>query len=75
LTSRIADPDHHDGCYFERPPEKLVLEGYRRWMAGFETGSVTPWEMTFSLYTEMLGPKEGRLALSELSHFVRTLRQ
>jgi hypothetical protein len=75
LTVRISDFDPHEGCYFERPPEKLVLEGYRRWMAGFETGSVTPWEMTFSLYTDMLGAAEGRRALSELSHFVRTLRQ
>ncbi|MFU0504276.1 hypothetical protein [Pseudaminobacter sp. NGMCC 1.201702] len=63
------------GCYFERAPEKLVLEGYRRWLAGFETGSVAPWELTFTLYTEILGAAEGRRALTELSHFVRTLRQ
>jgi hypothetical protein len=64
-----------DGCYFDRAPEKLVLEGYRRWMAGFETGSVTPWEMTLTLYTDLLGGESGRRALSDLSHFVRTLRQ
>lgn len=29
--------------YFDRLPEKLVLEGYRRWTAGFETGSIIPW--------------------------------
>lgn len=75
MTSRVSDFDRQEGCYFERPPEKLVLEGYRRWMAGFETGSVTPWEMTFTLYTGMLGAAEGRRALAELSHFVRTLRQ
>jgi hypothetical protein len=64
-----------DGCYFGRAPEKLVLEGYCRWIAGFDTGSVAPWELTFDLYTELLGPAHGRRVLSELSHFVRTLRQ
>ncbi len=62
-------------CYFARPPEMLVLEGYRRWMAGFDTGSVAPWELTHSLYAELLGPEEGRHALAELAHFVRTLRR
>jgi hypothetical protein len=63
------------GCYFERPPERLVLEGYRRWLAGFETGSVVPWEMTQTLYDELLGPAQGRHVVAELSHFVRTLRR
>ncbi|TKT82607.1 hypothetical protein [Aquamicrobium sp. LC103] len=61
-------------CYFQRKPEKLVLEGYRRWMAGFETGSVAPWEMTWELYAAALGARPGRQALAELSNFVRTLR-
>lgn len=68
------DYDKHDGCYFDRPPEKLVLEGYRRWLAGYESGSVTPWEMTQILYEELLGA-EGRRVVTELSHFVRTLRR
>jgi hypothetical protein len=65
----------HTGCYFERAPEKLVLEGYRRWMAGFDTGSVAPWETAWGVYAEVLGPVEARRALAELSFFVRTLRQ
>jgi hypothetical protein len=67
-------PSRGNRSYFERPPEKLVLEGYRRWTAGFETGSVAPWELAFGLYTELLGAEHGRRALSDLSHFVRTLR-
>lgn len=63
------------GCYFARPAETLVLEGYRRWMAGFDTGSVAPWELTYSLYCELLGSDQARRALSDLSHFVRTLRR
>jgi hypothetical protein len=71
---------HHDSRtkgvegYFERLPERLVLEGYRHWLAGFETGSVTPWEMAWTLYANTLGPADGRRALSELEFFVRTLR-
>jgi hypothetical protein len=64
----------HNGCYFDRVPEKLVLGGYRRWLAGYETGSVTPWEMGWALYTQHLGGAGGRRALGELSHFIRTLR-
>jgi hypothetical protein len=65
--------DSHDGCYFERPPEKLVLEGYRNWTAGFETGSVAPWEIAWRLYADTLGDVGGRRALAELSYFIRTL--
>lgn len=59
--------------YFDRAPEKLVLEGYRRWVAGFQTGSVAPWEYAWALYCETLGAEEGRRAMAELGHFVRTL--
>jgi hypothetical protein len=75
MQAPSAGLDPHDGCYFERPPERLVLEGYRRWLAGYDSGSVTPWEMTQALYEELLGAAEGRRVLAELSHFVRTLRQ
>lgn len=72
FAPRIAP---HDGRYFERTPEKLVLEGYRRWMAGFDTGSVAPWETTWQLYSGLLGAADGRRVVGELSYFVRTLRQ
>lgn len=67
------DRDCLGGCYFERPAEKLVLEGYRHWTAGFDTGSVVPWEMAWGLYSEILGNSAARVALAELSHFIRTL--
>ena len=65
----------HEGCYFQRPPERLVLEGYRRWLAGYDSGLVAPWEMTQALYEELLGAAEARHVLAELSHFIRTLRR
>ena len=39
MYPRVSETGHGTGCYFDRTPEKLVLEGYRRWAAGFETGS------------------------------------
>ncbi|MBA8877489.1 hypothetical protein [Phyllobacterium myrsinacearum] len=74
MYPRASEAGHGMGCYFDRAPEKLVLEGYRRWTAGFETGSVIAWEMAFGLYSEILGTREGNRALSELSFFIRTLR-
>lgn len=73
--SLSADIAHGRGGYFERAPEKLVLEGYRHWLAGYDTGSVTPWERAHTLYAGLLGDADGRRALGELSHFVRTLRR
>ncbi|MGH6862003.1 MAG: hypothetical protein ACRECY_17270 [Phyllobacterium sp.] len=74
MYSHPSETHGAPGCYFDRAPEKLVLEGYRRWTAGFETGSVVAWEMAFGLYGEILGPRNGNRALAELSFFVRTLR-
>jgi hypothetical protein len=73
MYPRISEAGNSTGCYFDRTPEKLVLEGYRRWTAGFETGSVIAWEMAYGLYSELLGTRNGNRALSELSFFIRTL--
>lgn len=60
--------------YLQRTPECLVVEGYRRWVAGYETGSIEPWEIAWSYYSRELGAVEGRRALADLSCFVRELR-
>jgi hypothetical protein len=70
LVSNIFETSSH---YFERQAEKLVLEGYRHWTAGFETGSVIPWEMAWTIYTKELGLAKAKRAVTELSHFIRTL--
>ena len=75
MLSRLADLNGHNDPYFDRAPEKLVLEGYRRLIAGFETGSIAPWELSWSLYQGLLGEAEGARALSELTLFVRALRK
>ena len=70
LVNNLFETSSH---YFERQPEKLVLEGYRHWTSGFETGSVIPWEMAWTIYTQELGLKNAKRAITELSHFIRTL--
>lgn len=74
MNMRIAQLNGANSNSFDRMPEKLVLEGYRRWTAGFETGSIIPWEMTWSLYSDILGSDAGNRLVTELSHFVRILR-
>lgn len=69
-TSREFTSSIH---YLERQPEMLVLEGYRHWIAGFDTGSVIPWEMVSVIYAKVLGLKKAKYAIAELSHFIRTL--
>lgn len=74
MNMRISQLTGSNSSYFDRVPEKLVLEGYRRWTAGFDTGSIVPWEMTWGLYSDLLGFNEAKRAVSELSNFIRVLR-
>lgn len=67
--------DRSNTSYFERIPEKLVLEGYRYWIAGYSTGSIRPWEACWNLYAVQLGAIDGRKAMAELSNMVRVLRR
>lgn len=69
-VNNLFDTSSH---YFERQAEKLVLEGYRHWTSGFETGSVIPWEMAWTIYAQELGTDNAKRAMTELSHFIRTL--
>ncbi len=52
-----------------------MLEGYRRWTAGFETGSVVAWEMAYGLYSELLGDSQRQpCTCPSYRYFIRTLR-
>lgn len=53
--------------------ERLVVEGLRRWMAGYATGDVSCWEMAWELYERELGPDRARKPLSDLSCYARAL--
>jgi hypothetical protein len=59
---------------FERLPERLVLEGYRRWMAGYASGDLSQWEEAWNLHAGALGPSRARLMVDRLAQFVRVVR-
>ncbi|WEK50604.1 MAG: hypothetical protein P0Y66_00370 [Candidatus Kaistia colombiensis] len=61
--------------YLERQPEKLVVEGLRRWMQGCERGSVACWELAANLYAEELGSAESLRVLRALAQWVESLRR
>ncbi len=75
MLSRLADLNGYNNPYFDRAPEKLVLEGYRRMIAGYDTGSIAPWELSWSLYQSLLGEAHGARAITDLTLFVRSLRK
>lgn len=60
-------------AYFDRPPERLVLEGYRHWTRGTVLRSTEPWTQAQLLYRALLGNKDGETAIVALAHFVTTL--
>lgn len=59
--------------YLARPPEELVVWGYRHWLAGCVTGSLDCWNAAWSLYVARLGSRNGRMAIAGLSNFVGSL--
>ncbi len=71
---KVKLPSGNHAGYLDRLPERLVVKGYRYWMAGYETGSIEPWECAWSFYSSELGANDGRRAVSDLSCFVRALR-
>lgn len=63
----------NSAAYLARPAERLVLEGYRHWVAGAALGSGEPWREVRRLYSDLVGPGGSTAALLALSEFVATL--
>ena len=59
---------------FDRLPERLVLEGFRRWMAGYATGDLTHWEEAWNLHAAALGSRGARIVVDRLARFTRIVR-
>lgn len=55
-------------------PERLVGLGFRCWMSGYQTGDIGCWEEAWNVYAATLGAKSARVAMSELSCWVRKIR-
>ncbi len=61
--------------YLDRAPERLVIEGYRRWMGGYDSGQVECWEQAWDLYTQELGSASAGPVLLAMAGWVRCLRR
>ncbi|MGH6925166.1 MAG: hypothetical protein ACRED5_15645 [Propylenella sp.] len=69
-----ANPIGRSAPLFDRLPERLVLEGFRRWIAGYASGDLTHWEEAWNLYAASLGPRAARGVVDGLARFVRSVR-
>ena len=73
ITKRMQFEGEPD-TLLDRPAEKLVVTGFRCWMAGYELGDIECWEIAWTEFAKILGPRNARSSLSELQYWVRTLR-
>ena len=69
-----ATPCGNSVPLFDRLPERLVLEGFRRWMAGYASGDLGHWEEVWRLHAHSLGTSDARRLVDRLARFVRTVR-
>jgi len=69
LAQRTAAP-----AALDRRAERLVVQGLRGWMAGYETGDIACWEAVWNDYCRELGHEKAKRVVSELAAWVRVLR-
>ena len=56
-------------------PERLVGLGFRGWVAGYEYQDISCWENVWNTYAVTLGAAPAKRTVTELSSWVRALRQ
>lgn len=61
--------------YLDRKGERLVVQGFRHWLSGYEFGDVACWEQAWSLFTEELGAVNAGVLVSHLHDWVKTMRE
>jgi hypothetical protein len=69
-----ATPTGSAVALWDRLPERLVLEGFRRWMAGYASGDLAHWEEVWNLYAGTLGTRPARNVVDSLARFVKVVR-
>ncbi|HSM41370.1 MAG TPA: DUF1513 domain-containing protein [Afifellaceae bacterium] len=63
-----------DNCpYLDREPELLVVNGYRHWVAGCQTGDAGHWSEAWNLFAVRLGPRAARPVIGQLSSWVKSI--
>lgn len=63
------------GQLLECVPEKLVIEGFRHWLAGHVTNDLRHWEAAWNLYAVTLGPRQARPLTNRLARWVSTIHK
>jgi hypothetical protein len=74
LPVATATPTGASAALLDRPPERLVLEGFRRWMQGYASGDLAHWEEAWNLHAASLGSREARIVVDRLARFVKVVR-
>jgi hypothetical protein len=53
--------------------ERLVGLGFRYWVTGYQSGDIDRWDDAWQIYAGALGPTNARVAVAELSAWVRSV--
>ena len=61
--------------YLDRKGERLVVQGFRHWLSGYEFGDAACWEQAWSLFTEELGAVNAGPMVSHLHDWVKAIRE
>jgi hypothetical protein len=54
--------------YLDRRGERLVVQGFRHWLSGYEFGDTACWEQAWSLFTDELGAVNAGALVSHLHY-------
>ncbi len=61
--------------YLDRKGERLVVQGFRHWLSGYEFGDAACWEQAWTLFTEELGAVNAGVLVSHLHDWVKAMRE
>lgn len=61
--------------YLDRKGERLVVQGFRHWLSGYEFGDTACWEQAWSLFTDELGAVNAGALITHLHFWVKTIRE
>lgn len=61
--------------YLDRKGERLVVQGFRHWLSGYEFGDTACWEQAWSLFTDELGAVNAGGLVSHLHYWVKAIRE
>lgn len=62
-------------AYLDRRGERLVVQGFRHWLSGYEFGDTACWEQAWTLFTNELGAVNAGALVTHLHFWVKTIRE